>query len=212
MTAPGQVDEPSEIERLRAALGPHREDAVLVSLERPHAVVAAILRDGEHGSELLLIRRAQDERDPWSGHMALPGGHRSAQDPDLIHAAIRETAEEVGLDLTQHGEFLGSLTRLQAIARGRRQDLQILPLVFALRGPSVTSPDPREVDEVVWAKLSVLASGAAETTFAHEHEGRTHALPAFDVEGRVVWGLTYRIVCDLLSMLGAAPTGARPAG
>lgn len=210
MATPGQVHTLSDIELLRTALGPRREDAVLVSLERPHAVVAAILRAGEHGTELLLIRRAQDERDPWSGHMALPGGHRSAQDPDLIHAAIRETSEEVGLDLTQHGELLGSLTRLQAIARGRQRDLQILPLVFALHGPSATSPDPREVDEVIWARLGLLASGAAETTFAYEHEGNTHALPAFDVDGRVVWGLTYRIVCDLLTVLGAARPGSAP--
>jgi 8-oxo-dGTP pyrophosphatase MutT (NUDIX family) len=201
---PGHADPPTDIDRLRAALSLQRDEAALVSLDRPHAVVAAVLREAGQGTELLLIRRAQDERDPWSGHMALPGGHRSAEDTDVIQTAVRETAEEVGLDLTRDAEFLGSLTRLQAMARGRPRDLQIVPLVFALHGPSTTSPDPREVDEVVWAKLAVLVSGAAETTFDYEHEGQRYALPAYDVDGRVVWGLTYRIVQDLLAVLGAS--------
>jgi 8-oxo-dGTP pyrophosphatase MutT (NUDIX family) len=209
---PGQAHSSTVIERLRSALSARRDEAVRVSLESPHAVVAAILREADHGAELLLIRRAQDERDPWSGHMALPGGHRSAEDADLIHTAVRETAEEVGLDLTRDGEFLGGLSHVQAIARGRRRDLQIIPLVFALSGPVTTSPDPREVDEVVWARLSLLSSGAARTTFDYEHDGARHALPAYDVEGRVVWGLTFRIVQDLLSVLEAAPPGVAAGG
>jgi 8-oxo-dGTP pyrophosphatase MutT (NUDIX family) len=206
---PGHVHSTSDIERLRTALGGRRDDATLLPLERPHAVVAAILREVGQATELLLIRRAQDERDPWSGHMALPGGHRSADDVDLLHTAVRETGEEVGLDLSRDAEFLGSLTPLQAMARGRRRDLLIVPLVFALHGSSATTPDAREVDEVIWAKVSVLASGAAETTFDYEHDGNHYALPAYDVDGRIVWGLTYRIVQDLLLVLGAervAPT------
>lgn len=133
--------------------------------------------------------------------MALPGGHRDGGDPDVLHTAVRETREEVGLDLVRDAELLGRLSGVRAIARGRVQNLEIVPLVFALHGAADTRPDPREVQEVVWAKLSPLISGAAATTFDYAHDGRLHALPAFDVSGRIVWGLTYRILRDLFALL-----------
>src|SRR5512147_1099599 len=73
------------------------------------AAVAAVLRQGTDGVELLFIRRAKRRGDPWSGHMAWPGGKREAGDAGLVACAVRETREEVGLDLQAHGELIGSL-------------------------------------------------------------------------------------------------------
>ena len=198
---------PTDIGLLRQALRARRGLAEVTELERPHAAVAAILRDATGDTELLLIRRAEHENDPWSGHMALPGGHHSVEDSDLLQTAVRETAEEIGLDLAKQGEYLGGLPGVRAIARGRVQNLEIIPLVFALHGPSALSLDPREVTEVAWAKLSYLRSSAAHTTFDYSHEGRALALPAYNVGGRIVWGLTYRIVNELLAIGVDAGTG-----
>jgi 8-oxo-dGTP pyrophosphatase MutT (NUDIX family) len=191
---------PVDFALLKQALGARPAVPDSAALARPHAVVAAILRQAEQDTELLLIRRAEHESDPWSGHMALPGGHHSAGDESLLGTALRETAEEVGLDLRRDAEYLGCLGGVRAIARGRVRNLEIIPLVFALHGPAVLALDAREVTEAAWAKLSYLRSGAAHTDFDYEYEGTVRALPAYNVGGRIVWGLTYRIVNELLAV------------
>jgi 8-oxo-dGTP pyrophosphatase MutT (NUDIX family) len=74
------------------------------------AAIALVLLEQESALEVLLIERAQRDGDPWSGHMALPGGHVEPSDSDLGATAERETFEEVGLDLQRWGERLGQLS------------------------------------------------------------------------------------------------------
>jgi len=171
-----------------------------------HAVVAAILRQTEDSAEVLLIRRSEDERDPWSGHMALPGGHRSASDVDLVATATRETSEEVGIDLRAHAELLGRLASTRAVARNQPLDFAIVPLVFALVNGVEPAGNPREVQEIVWARVDHLLSPAAQSSYEYELHRARHSFPAFDVGGHRVWGLTFRILEDLLRVL-AARTG-----
>lgn len=168
------------------------------------AAVAAIVRPSASGAELLLIRRARHERDPWSGHMALPGGHREQGDPDLVATALRETREEIGLSLARDGEWLGTLERARAVA-GAGAGFEISPLVFALtrevRDVELV-PNPREVDAIVWARIEDLLSPTAQTSFTYAGGGQERQFPAFDVRGHVVWGLTYRILKNLLAVWG----------
>ena len=167
------------------------------------AVVAAIVRQSSSaGAEILLIRRAEDARDPWSGHMALPGGHRDPSDRDLVATALRETLEEVGLDLARDAELLGPLQSARALS-GRRPPFDIYPFVFALAREVEPRANPREVHRIVWARLDHLLSPAASTSIAHPIPGaEPRRLPAFDVDGHVVWGLTYRILSNLLQLSG----------
>lgn len=163
------------------------------------AAVAAILREERHGPEVLLIRRAERPGDPWSGHMAFPGGRASQSDPDLLSTAIRETREEVGLDLVG-SEVLGQLDDLPAVARAKRTGLVITPFVFALdEAPQLALN--HEVTEAVWAPLEPLASGASATTFSYEIEGRTLSVPGLRVGPHIVWGLTYRMLQMLFDAL-----------
>lgn len=76
----------------------------------------------EGDPEVLFIKRAGRAGDRWSGHTALPGGKRDPQDADDVAAAIRETREEVGLDLTARGCFhVGNLPqRVVTTAWGRK--------------------------------------------------------------------------------------------
>lgn len=165
-----------------------------------HAVVAALLREGRGGVEVLLIQRAEHELDPWSGHMALPGGHGDPTDASLVATAVREISEEVGLDLERHAELLGRLPEVQA----RPRPIQIFPLVFALAPGPEPVPNPREVQRVVWARLDHLRAPAARTGYEITVRQQRHRFPAFDVEGYTVWGLTYRILLDLLARVEPA--------
>src|SRR6188508_1570460 len=166
-----------------------------------HAVVAALLREGRDGVEVLLIQRAEHELDPWSGHMALPGGHGDPDDASLVATAVREISEEVGLDLLEHADLLGRLPEVEA--RPRR--LTIFPLVFALAAGPDPTPNPREVQRIVWARLDHLRAPAARSGYEITVRQQRHRLPAFDVEGYTVWGVTYRILVDLLELVEPTP-------
>jgi 8-oxo-dGTP pyrophosphatase MutT (NUDIX family) len=196
---PPSFDLPSVTARL-AGLPRRPRDAA----EGARASVAAILREGpERRAELLLIRRADHPQDPWSGHMAFPGGRRDEADRDLLHTAVREAREEVGIDLDLHGTLLAHLGEVPAIARGRRTGLTIDPFVFALHTDVPIVFDPGEVAEALWTPLAPLARGEGAGTFTYEHEGRALELPCLRVGERVVWGLTYQMLQMLFTALSA---------
>lgn len=164
------------------------------------AAVAAILRSVAGEPEVLFIRRAEHPNDPWSGHMAFPGGRHDPTDPDLLDTARRETLEELGLDLGRHARLLGMLDEIEAIARGRRTGMVIRPYVFALDEEPELSPND-EVAEVVWAPLVPMLRGENATTLPYRRDGLDLVLPGYDVGGRVVWGLTYEMLQRLFSLL-----------
>lgn len=168
------------------------------------AAVAVILRPGRDyaSAEILLVRRADHPTDPWSGHMALPGGRFDDGDADLEQTAIRETREEVGIDLAKHGTRLARLPDHPAIIRTRRVGLVIAPFVFALSGtPTVTTNV--EIAEALWTPVGPLARSEGLSTFPYEHEGAIMDLPYLDVGGRRVWGLTLQMLQQLFRVLHA---------
>jgi 8-oxo-dGTP pyrophosphatase MutT (NUDIX family) len=188
-----------DMDSVRRAFGFRKTDVFHPAPAGRHAVVAAILRDSPAGVEVLLIRRAEHELDPWSGHMALPGGHGDPSDDSLVATAVREVSEEVGLGLLEHAELLGRLPERVAFPA----NFTIFPLVFALEAGHEPVANPAEVQEAVWARVEHLFSPAARSSHDVERQGQRHRLPAFDVEGRIVWGLTYRILEELLGLLQA---------
>ncbi|MFT3769362.1 MAG: CoA pyrophosphatase [Minicystis sp.] len=188
--------------------------ARLAQLPRPgmsadpvaRAAVAAILRDpgGGRDAEILFIRRAERHGDPWSGHMAFPGGRRDEDDASILATAVRETREEVGLDLEGHGTLLAELPELHAIAHGKRAGLIITPFVFALESDAPLSFAHHEVAEALWTPFGPLARREHAGTMTWEMEGRSLELPCLNVDGRVVWGLTYRMLEMLFEALSAS--------
>jgi 8-oxo-dGTP pyrophosphatase MutT (NUDIX family) len=161
--------------------------------DAPQAAVAAILRPGgAHGPEILFIERAEREGDPWSGHMAFPGGRRDPVDGTLVETAIRETKEEVGLDLARH-TFLGTLADVPT----HRTGLVVRAFVFMLTDATHdVERRQEEVADVVWAPIGPLLRGEMASTFEFVPDGFDVAvtLPSFKVGERVVWGLTYRML------------------
>lgn len=164
------------------------------------AAVAAILRRGSEGVEMLFIHRAEDPRDPWSGHMAFPGGRVDPGDDSRLAAAIRETREEVGLDLEAVGESIGRLSDVQAISRGRPLSMVITPFVFAVS----SAPElviNHEVDEALWVPVAFLADRSNRETMDYRRGDLSIELPCYRYRGHLIWGLTLGMVDDLLSLI-----------
>lgn len=117
----------------------------------------------EHGDpEVLFIKRAGRAGDRWSGHIALPGGKRDPEDESDVAAAIRETREEVGLDLSV-AECLeaGNLPeRIVATTFGRIPLMVLCPYIFLYTSKTTPHlrPSPDEVASVHWVPLRALLS------------------------------------------------------
>jgi 8-oxo-dGTP pyrophosphatase MutT (NUDIX family) len=169
------------------------------------AAVALVLRPTTpaDGAELLLIRRAERVDDPWSGHMALPGGRRDPRDRSLVHTACRETFEEVGLELDGEADLLGCLPPLPATARGQTLAMTVTAHVFH-GPPNAELRVNDEVAEFLWVPLAALRNGSLDTQVEYRLRGPGAPLlklPAWSVEGRVVWGLTHRMISNFFELL-----------
>lgn len=161
------------------------------------AAVALALRAGDDGLSVLLMQRAERAGDRWSGQISLPGGHEEPEDQTLVDTAIRETQEEVGVDLTAYGKLLGALAPLQARARGRRLSTTIAPFVFEEHTPAEVVLGPEAAD-AFWFPIAPAAAGDLDDTYRYERDGERGDFPCWRWEGRVVWGLTWRILSDLI--------------
>lgn len=173
----------------------------------PRAAVAMVLAPEGEDLHLLLIKRAEHPLDPWSGHMAFPGGRHDAGDVDLVHTAVRETHEEVGVDLARHGLLIGALDEVQASARGRALELVITPYLFRVDERIETSIDETEVAVALWVPLRTFQGDRHHGTTRISRGDFRADMPAFQFDGLTVWGLTYRMIRNFVEALeeGAAP-------
>ena len=157
------------------------------------AAIALILLDTGDQLEVLLIERATRDGDPWSGHMALPGGHSEPADADLAATAERETLEEVGLDLRRAGERLGRLSDCEPV---RGVPIAVRPFVYLLTARPVLALSA-EVRQALWVPIAPLQNGERQATHTLTRAGQALEFPAWDIDGRTVWGLTYRVLDEL---------------
>lgn len=192
----------SEVEEVRRVLAAHQPAAREAGAR---AAVAVVLRDSANGGvDVLLIERAHKAGDPWSGHMAFPGGRQDPTDLSARHTAERETFEEVGLDLTT-AELLGQLDDLEGRHSGRPAGLAISAFVFFVGDPAPLLLQPEEVQAAFWVPLARLTDRAAHVDYHFRHELVSLDMPGIRVgepEAHVVWGLTYRFLEDFLAILG----------
>jgi 8-oxo-dGTP pyrophosphatase MutT (NUDIX family) len=165
--------------------------------EKVDAVVAVLLyQDSAMELSTLLIHRVERTNDPWSGQVGLPGGRIEKFDSSTQEALEREVREEVGVELGREGEQLGVLSVGHP---GRRIEMRVQPWVYVLkRRPEVTIGS--EIQQAFWVSLLKLPSlrGTSEV----EIRGTRIMVEAFLVEGRVVWGFTYRVLNELLAVPG----------
>jgi len=176
-----------------------RRAAVAVVLREPAEAGAAVL-------ELLLIKRAEHDGDPWSGHVALPGGREEVDDRSLEDTAVRETFEETGLDLRRDGRILGVLDELHP--RSAPVPVLVRPYVaWVDREPALRLSD--EVASAFWVPLTTFTAPGATVESTVEARGQTRRVPSFRHGDYIVWGMTERILRNLVTLV--APADDRPA-
>lgn len=177
------------------------------------AAVALVLRvgagdaDAPGGLDLLLVKRAEYPGDPWSGHVALPGGRREPGDPDLWHTAARETREETGVDLLAAGHPLGALDELYPRT-------PVLPPIVVRPYVAVTTAAPGdslvlsgELADAFWVPLAHFAAPGVSAERVVEVRGAALAVSSYAWDGHTVWGMTERILRQLLELAGRAAAG-----
>ncbi len=165
----------------------------------PRSAVAIILRNGADGPELLYIRRADDEHDPWSGNIGFPGGRVEKRDHSVRATAERETLEEVGLSL-DCACYLGQLDDIT----GANLPVQVSCFVYALTVDQALVPND-EVAKAFWFPLHELLIPGRHHLASIPFNGTTFYKPALDLlgpEGPVLWGITYRLTEQFLSLIG----------
>lgn len=169
------------------------------------AAVALLVREAP-ALELLLIHRADLEGDPWSGHIALPGGRREARDRDLLATALREAEEELGAAVRRHGQPLGPLPEIAPFSPWL-PPIVIAPFVISVPPSIALDPNPREVQEAFWVPLHRLRCADAETEVVLEDGPVPRRFPGIRHERHTVWGLTLRALHSFFEVVDAAGEG-----
>ena len=189
------------VEAIRNALTAHQPTPSRFDGHRGCAAVAMILVGQEDNLKLCMIRRAKKSGDPWSGHMALPGGRFSPEDADLRVTAERETHEEVGL-LLDPASRLGSLAPLAIWLSGREQPLYLFPSVYylGLAIPALTLN--HEVAEAYWMPLAHPWQAGNATHLKLSADGKTLYYPAVRFQDQIVWGITLRVLTLFSDVIG----------
>jgi 8-oxo-dGTP pyrophosphatase MutT (NUDIX family) len=189
-----------DVAKLRTALESRRGVRVKKEAGVRRAAVALIIRAGVDGApELLFIKRAEYPGDPWSGQVAFPGGREESADPALSDTAIRETREETGIDLVRDATVLGTLDDLRP-QTVRLPAVIVRPYVMLLNRfePLVLSD---EVALAFWVPLAAFRNEPSWRDTDVLARGVQLNARAFHHQGHVIWGMTERILAQLLALL-----------
>ncbi len=178
-----------------------RSAQVLDRQGESQAAVAMILREGLDETEMLFITRAIHPDDPWSGHIAFPGGRFEPSDKGLTDTVIRETLEEINLDLTQHIQ-IGVLDELSGRRANQPAGVIIACLVYWIEPDYDLDLCPNyEVAKIEWVPLSHLLDPNNATELNFDFSDQPYPAIAFPEGNNALWGLTYRFVTPLLDAL-----------
>jgi 8-oxo-dGTP pyrophosphatase MutT (NUDIX family) len=160
-----------------------------------NAAVALLLKDKTNPS-ILFVKRVTNPNDPWSGQIGLPGGKRDIEDNSLKNTIIRETLEETGIDL-KHCHFLG----LMSVQKSRpRPEIKVLPFVILVENEPAIVLNQKELETYFWIPIEKLTENKTLVKFSFGE------YPAFVVDANIIWGLTYRIIEELIEMLNLSKT------
>ena len=156
-----------------------------------NAAVVVLLRAAGQDFHVLFVKRTENPTDTWSGQIALPGGKRDPEDIDIKATVIRETLEETSINLLEDCRFLGTMEPLKSV---EKPEMKILPFIV-LQEKEQTIKLNEELTEYFWAPIKELASHKRTVKLS------LGEFPAYTIDKQVIWGLTYNILHNLLSLL-----------
>ena len=156
-----------------------------------NAAVVVLLRAAGQDFNVLLVKRAENPTDKWSGQTAFPGGKRNPEDIDIKATVVRETSEETSINLLENCRFLGTMEPLSSV---EKSEMKILPFIV-MQEKKQTIKLNHELTEYFWISLREL----------DRHKGTDNLklgeFTAYKIGKHVIWGLTYNILHNLLSLL-----------
>ncbi len=176
----------SNVENLSKALRPVSDE------QGANAAVALLLKLEREDLNVLFVKRVENLADPWSGQMAFPGGKRDSKDENLRQTVVRETLEETNINLLDRCRFLGVLTAQRSKPR---PDMKILPFVIMVEHEPNMKLNEKELEEFAWLPLKEIARSKGYQRFDFGE------VPVYAVRGKVIWGLTYRILENFFAIL-----------
>lgn len=169
------------------------------------ASVALILREHNQGCELLMLQRAIKAGDPWSGHMAFPGGKQDHKQEASIDTAIRETFEETSINLS-NADCLGRLSDLTTRTHNNKGLMTISPWIFQISEKSNIQLN-HESQRAIWLPLDTFAPMRREQFRwpIMELAGKSVAinLPCFRYDQAKIWGLSLIMLDEFMDLLAS---------
>ncbi|MFK5925325.1 MAG: CoA pyrophosphatase [Desulfuromusa sp.] len=190
------------IEQIKKRLEDHQLQPLKQESDR-HAAVAMLLRKNNQRTEVLLIRRAEQDRDPWSGDLGFPGGRIEDYDLSPRTAAERETWEEIGLRLNDQN-YLGQSDNLS----GAYLSVHISCFVYQVDHETQFKLNGEVVD-LFWVPLQTLLDPLRNQQLTFFYRGRDRTHPAITLKEwteRPLWGITYRLLDNFLNLFGLSFT------
>ena len=156
-----------------------------------NAAVVVLLRATNQDFQVLFVKRAEKSGDPWSGQTALPGGKRDPEDRNLKETVVRETLEETRINLFEGCRFLGAM---EPVRSTQKPEMKILPFVVLQEKEQAIKLN-EELTEYFWTPLKELAKHKGTVKFSFgEYQ-------AYIIENHIIWGLTHKIMNNLLSLI-----------
>jgi len=182
------------LETLTRALAGQREPFHSDS-KKPRGAVGILIKEEGGDLWLLMIKRRENPRDPWSGQMAFPGGHADPRDRTLFDTVAREALEEVGIDIRKQ-EFLGCLSNVQP----KNAPMVVSPFVF-LAKEKVDPTTSGEAQEVIWIPMSFLLNPRNVSSITVPIGREAVSMGCYRYSNHIIWGLSFRMIQETISKI-----------
>jgi 8-oxo-dGTP pyrophosphatase MutT (NUDIX family) len=199
----------SLLQLIETELSRHNPGKKLLRPLMKRSAVAMILQLHDDELHILMIKRAEREGDPWSGHMAFPGGRMDPEDINGYAVAVRETEEEVGLSLGLGDLCIGRLSEINARPQRGAFGMAVSPFVFRLDREVSFTPN-HEVAEVVWVPVAFLLDTDNRQRMNWQFKGAEIPMPCYFYEGRRIWGLSLMMLDELMDLAEGRNSKRKP--
>jgi 8-oxo-dGTP pyrophosphatase MutT (NUDIX family) len=157
------------------------------------AAVMVLITD-EASPQLIFTLRAK-HLTYHAGEVCFPGGMWEPEDTTLLHSALRETHEEIGLP-PHLVDVLGALPERQT-----RSGTRVTPFVAYIPADYGFEPNPAELDSLFTVPLEQFMVGLQIRTDIFQHNGKPSQMPVYAYQNYEIWGFTASVTADLLVLL-----------
>jgi 8-oxo-dGTP pyrophosphatase MutT (NUDIX family) len=186
------------IKKLETLLTQRSSNKITREGDYVHAAIMMILKQSDPGYSLLFIKRPDNDRDPFSGHMAFPGGRMELDDNSKLDTAVRETLEEVGININRSARVLGALDDVNP-NNPRARNYVVTPYLSVLEEEVDITPDANEVEKTIWVPLRHLVDDKNTQVRIRVRDGREVKDYAYNYDQYLIWGMTGRVLHQFLS-------------